>query len=70
MGLANNLKDIYEIILRDKIDSQNHNLKVAFRFSKSLSSLPKAIPNGPLMVLTYQRKEDEGKLQALRRWPG
>ena len=27
-GLSNNSKDIYEIILNDKIDSQNQNLKV------------------------------------------
>ena len=35
MGLGNNFKDIYEIVLKDKIDFQNQNLKIThFCFSK------------------------------------
>ena len=35
MGLDNNCKDIYEILLKEKIDSQKQNLKVtSFLFFK------------------------------------
>ena len=32
MGLSNNYKDIYEIILKDKINFQNQNLKITLSY--------------------------------------